>query len=102
MSGVLTVLCLYFRRNQLVNIPTDGKRMIKLGMFPSKKKLPGRTVDDFPNFMIGRSVAWIRTVAKSEPTSASSTTPEIIVFIMLHFMARCVVMCQLNNYGKDW
>lgn len=36
---------------------------------------PGLMVEDFPNFIVGSPVAGIRTVAKSEPTSASSTTP---------------------------
>ena len=33
-------------------------------------------VEDFPSFIVGKPTAWIRTVAKSDPTSASSTIPK--------------------------
>ena len=39
--------------------------------------LPGRIVEDFPSFIVGRPVAGLLTVAKSDPISASSTTPEM-------------------------
>jgi hypothetical protein len=41
-----------------------------------KDNTPGLIVDDFPSFIVGKPVAGIRTVAKSDPTSASSTIPE--------------------------
>jgi hypothetical protein len=38
-------------------------------------RLPGLIVEDLPSFMVGSPEAGIRTVAKSDSTSASSTMP---------------------------